>query len=51
MTTLSVELERLGDQKRLCSIKTERGGGGVQRGVGHSVSKLKSRHLRVYANV
>ena len=34
MTTLSVELERLGDQKRLCSIKTERGGwGGVQRGV------------------
>ena len=26
MTTLSVELERLGDQKRLCSIKTERGG-------------------------
>ena len=36
MTTLSVELERLGDQKRLCSIKTERGGGGgegKQRGV------------------
>ena len=37
MTTLSVELERLGDQKRLCSIKTERGGGGggegIQRGV------------------
>ena len=32
MTTLSVELERLGDQKRLCSIKTERGGG-IQRGV------------------
>ena len=30
MTTLSVELERLGDQKRLCSIKTERGGGGEE---------------------
>ena len=31
MTTLSVELGRLGDQKRLCSIKTERGGGGGGR--------------------
>ena len=31
MTTLSVELERLGDQKRLCSIKTERGWGGGGR--------------------
>ena len=40
MTTLSVELERLGDQKRLCSIKTERGGGGGGGGRGTLIAPI-----------